>query len=117
MTTPRFMTKDECDKKVHIPRWTFNLMLAILSLFVILVGMAAASSQNAAYEAREAARATTMVGSALETHKEVEIERDKGIINSIQALRIDLRAYHEDQKELIKTVIELRATTHNHDTN
>ena len=114
-----YMTKEECDKKVHIPRWVFNLMLTIMGLFVVLVGMAASSSQNAACEAMEAARATEKVGSALELHEKVAFEKEKAISNGINALRQDLKEYHADQKkateqynELIQEVIALKAKIH-----
>ena len=114
--TPKisYVTKEECDKKTHIPKWMFlisiTIFLSVMAIFMVLVEYSGAQANAAATQGSKAVASAEdtldraeEVASSLKTHILVEAEKDKAVVNKLEDIRresYEYRAMRRKQDEI-----------------
>ena len=119
----RYITHEECNKKVHIPKWAlglfFTIFIAVMGLFLTLVGYSAMSASSAAASSVDsnvkmeaALEKSEEVAHTLTTHIAVKKVEERNIYEKLEDIRKELHEARQENKIIITKLLEMEARHH-----
>lgn len=116
-----FVLKSQCENthKNFVPKWVmvtlFTIIVAVMGLFVTLVGYSALETRAAASmslksmeKAENIARSTERITASLASHIDTSKVKEVALVEKLEEIKEELVRQRKEQNAILKTIMQLQ---------